>query len=108
MRPSFHCARAWPFSAAYCREVISFSVSSTLGACVPPRNASCGDRLLLGELPSNPPDGPAPKTRPTARALTRALDIRIGRFLALAAGMRHRTVQRRSHLLGVFPQGPRA
>src|SRR5688572_32251716 len=107
MRPSLYCARASPLSAAYCREVIVLS-EPTLGAKRPPRKASDGDRLLLGELPSNPPDGPAPKTRPTAKALTRALDIRIGRFLAFAARMRHRAVQRRSHLLGVFPQGPRA
>ena len=46
--------------------------------------------------------------RPTAAAskpmLTMKLDIRIARLLGRAAGMGHRAVARRSHLLGVFPQ----
>src|SRR4051812_38216902 len=63
---------------------------------------------LLGELPSNPSVGPTPSQSATARALTMALDIRIGRLLALGARMCHSAIHRRTHLLGVFPQGPRA
>src|SRR4029079_1225411 len=87
---------------------MAWSVWPIFRACVPLRNASSGEMPLLGELPSNPPAGPTPTRNPAAKTLTRALDIRISFFLALGTGMRHCAMQRRAHLLGVLPQGPRA
>src|SRR5262245_40963159 len=40
MRPSFHCASAWPCSAAYCSELTALSFSPARSAWVPERNAS--------------------------------------------------------------------
>ncbi len=42
MRPSFHCASAWPCSAAYSSEDSALSFWPALSAVAPERNASPG------------------------------------------------------------------
>ena len=42
MRPSFHCASGWPFSAAYSSEFTAFAASPALSQLAPERNASIG------------------------------------------------------------------
>src|SRR5580658_7137063 len=128
MRPSFHCAAGWPWSAAYCSAVSALAFSSSGWAAERKPSSGVSEAVLGVVEPSKanagsterPSTGPrtAPKPRPTAMqsALPRAtplpvatrrsarLDIRIARLLGTAARMGHRAIARRSHLLGVFPQ----
>src|SRR5690348_4262768 len=113
MRPSFHCASAWPFSAAYSSELTALTVSPALSQCAPERNASTG---VIGGgampsvlLPSSANAGAA-ATRPAPSSITRnrVSSVRITLFLSRAARMRHRAVDGGSHLLRVFPQIARA
>src|SRR5690242_14137855 len=114
MRPSFHCASAWPFSAAYSSELTAFTVSPALSQCAPERNASTGvigggPMLPSVLLPSSAKAGIA-ATRPAPRSATRRRqsNVRIALFLGRAAGMGDRAVDGGAHLLGVFPQVTRA
>src|SRR6185437_10480985 len=110
MRPSFHCASAWPFSAAYSSELTAFTVSPALSQCAPERNASIGvigggPMLPSVLLPSSANAGAA-ASRPAPISITRnkASNVRIALFLFRAAGMRHRAVDGGADLLRVFPQ----
>src|SRR5580693_8861461 len=128
MRPSFHCAAGWPWSAAYCSAVSALAFSSS-GRLVLRKPSSGVSAAVFGVVvPSNakagsiesPSTGPraVPKPRPAAMqsALASAtplplgmrrmaaLGIRITRLLGTAARMGHRAIARRSDLLGVFPQ----
>src|ERR1700690_1270887 len=111
MRPSFHCASAWPFSAAYSSEWTALAFSPAFSKCAPDLKASIADNggaaaiASLDLLPSNAmatcaANRPAPIT--TAR--NRNLDIRIARLLARPAGMGDRAFDGRPYLLSVFPQ----
>src|SRR5450631_4133651 len=109
--PSFHCASAWPFSAAYSSACRPFSVSPERSDLAPERNASVGvmagaDAIESSDLlPSNAIAGTA-TTRPALSNATRnkASNIRIALFLGSAARMRDRAFDGGPHLLGVFPQ----
>src|SRR5580693_53817 len=128
MRPSFHCAAGWPWSAAYCSAVSALAFSSS-GRLVLRKPSSGVSAAVFGVVvPSNakagsiesPSTGPraVPKPRPAAMqsALASAtplplgmrrmaaLGIRITRLLGTTARMGHRAIARRSDLLGVFPQ----
>src|SRR6185312_15865219 len=110
MRPSFHCASAWPFSAAYSSEVTAFTVSPALSQCAPERNASTGviggGRMLLSVLlPSNASAGAAAiRPAPISATRKRQSSVRIALLLARAARMRHRALDGGAHLLRVLPQ----
>src|SRR4029079_17116057 len=109
MRPSFHCASAWPFSAAYSSELTALTVSPALSQFAPERNASIGD---IGGwptpgsvfLPASACAGAAARRPPTSSARSVPSNVRITLFLPRPAGMRHRTVDGGTHLLGVLPQ----
>src|SRR6185437_15160887 len=110
MRPSFHCASAWPFSAAYSSELTAFTVSPALSQCAPERNASTGvigggPMLLSVLLPSSAKAGAAAiRPAPISNTRNKASTVRIALFLSRAAGMRHRAIDGGADLLGVFPQ----
>src|SRR4029079_4659898 len=114
MRPSFHCASAWPFSAAYSSELTAFTVSPALSQCAPERNASTGvigggPMLPSVLLPSSANAGIAAiRPAPTSATRKRPSNVRITLFLARAAGMGDRAVDGGPHLLRVFPQITRA
>src|SRR5262245_30051227 len=110
MRPSFHCAIAWPFSAAYSSELTALTVSPALSQCAPERNASIGvigGGPMLGSvlLPSSASAGAA-TTRPAPIISTRSMvsTVRIALFLGRTAGMRHGAVDGGTNLLCVLPQ----
>src|SRR5262249_22943198 len=109
MRPSFHCAIAWPLSAAYSSEFTAFTVSPALSQLVPERNASIGvigGGPMLGSvlLPSSASAGAA-TTRPAPISSTRRVSaVRIALLLGCAAGMRHGAVDGRTNLVRVLPQ----
>src|SRR5262249_17386762 len=110
IRPSFHCASACPFSAAYSSEFTALTVSPALRKFAPERNASTGvigggPRLPSVLLPSNASAGAA-AIRPAPISNTRKSRsaVRIALFLACSAGMRDRAVEGGAHLLSVFPQ----
>src|SRR5690606_12840383 len=105
IRPSFHWANGWPFSAAYCSEVTAFSVSPTLSAWAPVRNASNGvGPSGKARVPSNGNDGSSPRPSPTATKHAITLEIRITRRLGCPAGVGHSAIQGGPHLLSVFPK----
>src|SRR5438552_236571 len=128
MRPSFHCATGWPFSAAYWSAVSAVVFPGRVsGACAPPRKASPDDNAaVLGVVePSKAYAGAEPKMRsiafgrtpeaittarpraPNAAQLARrptVLNVRIARRLGRCAWVGQRAVTRGSNLLGVFPQ----
>src|SRR6516165_11439676 len=123
MRPSFHCATAWPFAAAYCSEFKPAFTSPARSAAVPDRNASTaaalgseaeaaggGSSTLTGatplcELPSNAdPEPMGSASAPSAKAATAMrLNVRIARRLGVRARVRDGAKTRRPDLLGVFP-----
>src|SRR5262245_61296129 len=110
MRPSFHCAIAWPFSAAYSSEFTALTVSPALSQCAPERNASIGvigGGPMLGSvlLPSSASAGAA-SARPAPIISTRSMvsTVRIARFLGRTAGMGHGAVDGGTNLLCVLPQ----
>src|SRR5690349_2676498 len=110
MRPSFHCASAWPFSAAYSSELTAFTVSPALSQCAPDRNASTGvigggPMLPSVLLPSSANAGAAAmRPAPISNTRNRFSTVRIALFLTCPAGMRHRAIDGWPHLMGVFPQ----
>src|SRR5271169_6891115 len=110
MRASFHCASAWPFSAAYSSECTALVFSPALSQCAPERNASIAVNggaaaiALLDLVPSNAIAGAAVRAAPITSARNRNSAIRIARLLARPAWMCDRAVDGRPHLLGVFPQ----
>src|SRR3972149_181457 len=111
MRPSFHCASAWPFSAAYSSELTALAISPALSQCAPERNASVGvtagaDAIAPSDLRPAGARAGAATLRPAPITITRnsVSAIRITRLLARPARMGHRAIDGRTHLLGVFPQ----
>src|SRR5499427_606114 len=109
MRPSFHCASAWPFSAAYSSEFTALTVSPALSQFAPERKASIGDiggGPTLGSvlLPSRACAGAAARRPPISSARNVPSNVRIALFLTGPARMRHRAVNGGTHLLGVLPQ----
>src|SRR5215475_232541 len=109
MRPSFHCAMAWPFSAAYSSEFTAFTVSPALSQFAPERNASTGvigggPTLASVLLPSSACAGAAANKPPITRTQNILLGVRITLFLGSAARMCDRATNGGAHLLGVFPQ----
>src|SRR5262249_24888993 len=67
---------------------------------VAPSGARVPSKLTAGDRPTA-----MPSTAPPSQAmLAMALHVRIARSLGRRAGMGHRTIAHRSHLVGVFPQ----
>src|SRR6185312_2572057 len=114
MRPSFHCASAWPFSAAYSSDCTALAVSPALSDCAPERKACAADigpaaaTVASVLLPSKASAGAADIKVATSNARANASGIRIAALLGRAARMRHRAFERVAHLLAVFPQIARA
>src|SRR5262249_1887775 len=110
MRPSFHCAMAWPFSAAYSSEFTALTVSPVLSQFAPERNASVGvigggPTLPSVLLPSSASTGAAAvRLAPMSSTPNRLSTVRIALFLSSTAGMRYCAVHSRTNLLRVFPQ----
>src|ERR1035437_9655601 len=111
MRPSFHCASAWPFSAAYSSEWTALAFSPAFSQCAPDVKASIADNggaaaiASVDLLPATPmPTCAATRPAPITTARNRNSDIRIARLLARPAGMGDRAFDGRPYLLGVFPQ----
>src|SRR5262245_55752048 len=109
MRPSFPCAMAWPFSAAYSSEFTALTVSPALSQFAPERNASIGvigggPRLPSVLLPSSACAGAVAKRPPISIARNRLSTVRIALFLGRAAGVRHCAVDGGTNLLRVLPQ----
>src|SRR5579885_1012280 len=132
MRPSFHCASGWPFSAAYSSECTAFSVSPALSHCAPLRKASAavGCALSGGALgmsaggrstavgcaasgaagassdlvPSKANAGAAATQAATTSARAMVSDVRIAIRFGSAARMGDGALERVADLLGVFPQ----
>src|SRR5712691_5839653 len=66
MRPSFHCAAGWPFSAAYSSAVSPVFASPARSAWVPDRKASTGVRLrLISGVRAFPVPRPEPTPEPS-------------------------------------------
>src|SRR6185312_2583282 len=110
MRPSFHCARGCPCSAAYSSECSALAVSPALSHFAPERNASIADvgaaeaSASSDLVPSKATAGAARRPAPITIPARRDLAVRIALLLGRAARMRHRTVDGRADLLGVLPQ----
>src|SRR5262245_13035507 len=115
MRPTFHCATKWPWSAAYCRAVKLLALSAPSGTPGPRRPSFGVSDAVLGLLvPSKAETGPSTMPRPNTLATatnmppltTRAIcsDVRIALFLNRPARVGDGAAARRSDLLGVFPQ----
>src|SRR5262249_57474449 len=109
MRPSFHCAMAWPFSAAYSSEFTALTVSPALSQFAPERNASIGvigggPTLASVLLPSSACAGAVAKRPPISNARNRLSNVRIALFLGRAAGVRHCAVDGGPNPLRGFPQ----
>src|ERR1039458_8296411 len=110
MRPSFHCANAWPFSAAYSSEWTALAFSPAFSQCAPDLKASIADNggaaaiASVDLVPSNAIAGAASRPAPITTARNRNSAIRIARLLARPAGMGDRAFDGRPYLLGVFPQ----
>src|SRR5450631_905732 len=108
--PSFHCAKAWPFSAAYSSAWRPFSVSPDRSDFAPERNASIGviagaDAIESSDLlPSNAIAGATKRPTLNRAARNRASNIRIALFLGSAARLGDRAFDGGADLLGVFPQ----
>src|ERR1035437_10111942 len=96
MRPSFHCASAWPFSAAYSSEWTALAFSPAFSQCAPDLKASIADNggaaaiASVDLVPSNAIAGAASRPAPMTTARP--------------AGMGDRAFDGRPYLLGVFPQ----
>src|SRR6267142_2870540 len=110
IRPNFHCAIGWPPSAAYCKEVSE--VSEVAGgtaffkaATAPGWPAPTGivESWVTG-APSKANSGAATGVTAKINAKMILSDIRIALLLVHAARMRHGSIHRRPHLLGIFPQ----
>src|SRR5229473_3108184 len=74
-------------------------------------NGAVGDgsdcrRARPSVLPSKPNAGTRPTPSPTSTILNARSNVRIARLLGRPARMGHRAVERRTDLLGVFPQIP--
>src|SRR5664280_208558 len=110
MRPSFHCASAWPFSAAYSSEWTALAFSPAFSQCAPDLKASIADNggaaaiASVDLVPSNAMAGAASRPAPITTARNRNSAIRITRLLARPARMGDRAFDGRPYLLGVFPQ----
>src|SRR4051812_33222958 len=107
MRPSFHCAIAWPCSAAYCSDDKPFSFSPARNDCAPLTKASrgetCGTAGFISEgvrVPSKAKAGASVK-HAQANTMRERLLIGIADLLGFAAWMRDRAIDRGSHLLSV-------
>src|SRR4029450_9467341 len=109
IRPSFHWAMAWPFSAAYSSEFTALTVSPALSPFAPERNASIGGigggpTLASVLLPSSACAGAVANRPPISNARNRLSTVRIALFLGRTAGVRHCAVDGGTNLLRVFPQ----
>src|SRR6187551_1558956 len=104
MRPSFHCASAWPFSAAYSSECTAWAVLPALSQCAPERNASIGvgaaaDAAASSDLlPSKASAGAANRAAPITNTPNRASRIGITLFLGRPAGMGDGAIDGGTHL----------
>src|SRR5262249_23878444 len=67
---------------------------------VAPSGARVPSKLMAGDRPTAMPS----MAPPSKAMLARTLNVRIARSLGRRAGMGHRAIARRSHLLGVLPQ----
>src|SRR6516225_2572337 len=115
MRPTFHCATRWPWSAAYCSAVKLLALSAPSGALAP-RKPSPGvsDAVLGLVVPSKAETGPSTMPRPKMVAAAtnmppltkRAIwsDVRIALFLYRPARVGDGAAARRTDLSSVFPQ----
>src|SRR5262249_6502661 len=109
MRPSFHCASAWPCSAAYSSEWTALAVLPSFSQCAPERNASPAEggtaaMALSDLLPSNAKAGVARRPTPSTTTLNSNSAVRIAFLLGSAAWVGHRAVDGGAYLLGVFPE----
>src|SRR3984893_17186754 len=109
IRPSFHCAKGWPPSAAYCSEVSEVSVveggiAFFKAAAAPGWAETTG--IAASEAagaPSKANPGAATGMAPKINAKMVRLDIRITLFLVRPARVGYGAIHRRPDLLGVFP-----
>src|SRR5579859_936702 len=113
IRPSFHCAMAWPSSAAYSS---AFTLSVGIGAGVAaflltiaggPEITGIVVSFWLTGAPSNASAGTATSAVPTINATMVRLDVRIALFLVRATRMGYGPSHRRPNLLGIFPERAR-